>query len=110
MKLSPINCLIILFCTIVTSPVFSLKNSEKGRNVSDICSELGFTKILLVERHAIYSSHVYTYHEEDNKPGGGLYVYDLKSNSSKEVLDSQPSFSFAFVASPTRMSTSVGLK
>mgnify|MGYP001826992599 CR=1 FL=1 len=34
--------------------------------------KLDFGKILLVERHAIKSTHVYTYHEEDNKPGGGL--------------------------------------
>ena len=50
---------------------------------------MGFTKILFVERHAIHSSHVYTYHEEDNKAGGGLHIYDIQSNTSKKILDSK---------------------
>ena len=35
--------------------------------------ELGFDELVVVQRHMIDSSHVYTYHCEDFKPGGGLY-------------------------------------
>ena len=43
----------------------------------------------MVERHAIKSTHVYTYHQEDNKPGGGLYSFDIDSKSLKKLLDSE---------------------
>ncbi len=60
------------------------------KNPSQVRSgdELDFTKILLVERHAIKSSHVYTYHEEGNMPGGGLYVFYLETQSLKKILAS----------------------
>lgn len=50
--------------------------------------DTGFESIILVERHAIRSTHVYTYHEEDNKPGGGLYVFNLKNQKLQQILDS----------------------
>ena len=49
---------------------------------------LDFEKVLLVERHAIKSTHVYTYHQEDNKPRGGLYLYDIKSRKLNKLVDS----------------------
>jgi hypothetical protein len=36
--------------------------------------ELGFKQMLLVQRHAYNISHVYVYHVESFKPGGGIYV------------------------------------
>ena len=48
-----------------------------------------FDSILIVQRHAIRSSHVYTYHEEDNKPGGGLFVYELSNKKLRKLLDSE---------------------
>ncbi len=33
----------------------------------------GFTDMLVIERHELNPSHVYTYHNEDFRPGGGLY-------------------------------------
>ncbi|MGM0490970.1 MAG: hypothetical protein ACQESR_29955 [Planctomycetota bacterium] len=39
--------------------------------------ELGFNSLLVIERHAVNPSHVYTYHVEGQKPGGGLYRLDL---------------------------------
>jgi len=38
--------------------------------------KLGFRKIVAAERHHIRSSHVYTYHQEGLRPGGGLWVCD----------------------------------
>ncbi|MCP4642042.1 MAG: hypothetical protein GY851_16485 [bacterium] len=35
---------------------------------------LGFCEILAVQRYVINSSHVYTYHCEDFRPGGGLFI------------------------------------
>ena len=39
--------------------------------------ELGFTRLVVVRRHPINPSHVYTYHTEGQKAGGGLYLVDL---------------------------------
>jgi len=36
---------------------------------------LGFREVLLIHRHHLALSHVYTYHVEGFRPGGGLYVY-----------------------------------
>lgn len=40
-----------------------------------LAGRLGFRDILLVERHPLDISHVYVYHVEGYRPGGGLYVY-----------------------------------
>ena len=57
-------------------------------NAPDPQENLGFSDILLVQRHMIKSSHVYTYHEEDNKPGGGLFVFDCRTGETKQILSS----------------------
>ncbi|TWT78876.1 translocation protein TolB [Planctomycetes bacterium CA13] len=48
----------------------------------------GFEQVLLVQRNMVRSSHVYTYHEEDNKPGGGLFIFDLEKKELREILAS----------------------
>lgn len=48
---------------------------------------LGFTRLLLVQRYHINCSHVYTYHCEGQKNGGGLCVLDLADGSLKRILD-----------------------
>ncbi len=44
---------------------------------------IGFTQVVVVKRHAIRPTHVYTYHTEGQSPGGGLYVADLNSPTPK---------------------------
>ena len=39
--------------------------------------QLGFTRLVVVQRQPIEPTHVYTYHVEGQQPGGGLYVVDL---------------------------------
>ncbi|MHB8971347.1 MAG: HzsA-related protein [Pirellulaceae bacterium] len=39
--------------------------------------ELGFNQLIVVQRQQFDPTHVYTYHVEGQKPGGGLYVVDL---------------------------------
>jgi len=89
MNPSAVRSLCILCLVLNVSFISSSSSNDKSKNLKDVCPDLGFSKILLVERHAIHSSHVYTYHEEDNKPGGGIYIYDLNSRSSKKILDSK---------------------
>ncbi|MHC5055909.1 MAG: HzsA-related protein [Planctomycetota bacterium] len=36
--------------------------------------KLGFTRMILVQRHEFKISHVYTYHVESFRPGGGIYI------------------------------------
>ncbi|HUS91650.1 MAG TPA: discoidin domain-containing protein [Phycisphaerae bacterium] len=50
--------------------------------------QLGFTKLLLVQRHHIRATHVYTYHCEGQRDGGGLFVYDVTDGSLTKILDS----------------------
>ncbi|MBL7220966.1 MAG: hypothetical protein ISS69_12680 [Phycisphaerae bacterium] len=52
--------------------------------------KLGFDKLVMIQRAAIQSTHVYTYHAEGFKPGGGLYVLTLGKgeDSLKKMVDS----------------------
>jgi len=50
--------------------------------------ELGFTKLVLAQRHHIRCSHVYTYHCEGQRDGGGLVIYDVTDGSLKPLVDS----------------------
>ena len=53
-------------------------------------NNFGFTKLLAVQRHHVESTHVYTYHQEGLKPGGGMWVVDLADINveMKKILDS----------------------
>ncbi|MCR4413435.1 MAG: hypothetical protein NUV77_13525, partial [Thermoguttaceae bacterium] len=43
-------------------------------------------KLVVIRRHEIEASHVYTYHYEGFRPGGGLYVVSLKDPKAKPQL------------------------
>ena len=49
--------------------------------------KLGFTDILLVKRKPLNISHVYVYHVEGFRPGGGLYVYSATKDEMKCIFD-----------------------
>ena len=51
-------------------------------------AQLGFTKLVVVQRHHIGASHVYTYHCEGQRDGGGLFVYDVTDDSLTRLVDS----------------------
>jgi len=63
----------------------ALVSCEKIRS-----GELGFTKIVVSQRHHINSSHVYTYHQEGLRPGGGLWIADFAGEETRltKILDS----------------------
>jgi len=52
--------------------------------------ELGFSKILMLQRQESNSSHVYTYHQESLAPGGGLWICDMSGPkpAMTKILDS----------------------
>jgi hypothetical protein len=54
------------------------ENADLKRQVQD--GVLGFSKLVVVQRREINPTHVYTYHTEGQKAGGGLYVVDLTRN------------------------------
>ena len=58
------------------SPVPSQENTPKAIALRKdlIEGRLGFREILLVKRKPLNISHVYVYHVEGYRPGGGLYV------------------------------------
>ena len=45
----------------------------------------GVDKLLVIKRHEINGSHVYTYHYEGQRNGGGLYVVDLNKPESEPL-------------------------
>ena len=65
------------------APVTDLPDLARRLKAGD----LGFTKILAVERHRVTSSHVYTYHCEGQRDGGGLYVCDVTTGDLKQLVD-----------------------
>ncbi|NQT86268.1 hypothetical protein HQ560_05845, partial [bacterium] len=50
--------------------------------------KLGFDKLVVVKRHEMNPSHVYTYHAESFRPGGGLYVYAVADGAMTELVAS----------------------
>lgn len=40
-----------------------------------LSGDLGFRQLSVIQRHPVNPSHVYTYHQEGLKPGGGLFVF-----------------------------------
>jgi len=64
--------------------------------------ELGFTRLLVVQRHEYRISHVYTYHAEGFVPGGGIHVFtpgedggelrEIFDAGDGEVMDARLSF------------------
>ncbi|MDP7290122.1 MAG: hypothetical protein QGH94_19220, partial [Phycisphaerae bacterium] len=51
--------------------------------------KLGFKDILLVKRKPLNISHVYVYHVEGFRPGGGLYVYSTDTGETKCIFDAK---------------------
>ena len=74
------------------------ESAELARAVAG--GQLGFRQLVLIQRHQINSSHVYTYHVEDFRPGGGLYVYTvgdpelkpLVASPQGQILDAEVSY------------------
>lgn len=64
-------------------------NIEKSAELAEKLKTgaLGFTKMMVVQRHHIRCSHVYTYHCEGQKNGGGLFIVDLATGEKKELLN-----------------------
>ncbi|MCP4452804.1 MAG: discoidin domain-containing protein, partial [Planctomycetes bacterium] len=50
-----------------------------------LAGELGFSELLLVKRKPLNISHVYVYHVEGFRPGGGLYRFTPNENGGELV-------------------------
>jgi len=70
-----------------TAPPISVE--EPAQLAADLkTGKFGFEKLVVVERNLIRSSHVYTYHCEGQKDGGGLYLLDLAGGELTELVAS----------------------
>ena len=49
-------------------------------------------KLLVIQRHEINASHVYTYHYEGFQAGGGLYVVSRKDPNNRKLLVESPTW------------------
>lgn len=52
-----------------------------------VAGDLGFDRLLVIQRRPITPTHVYTYHCEGLEPGGGLFVLDLASGALERLVD-----------------------
>lgn len=71
-------------------------DSEKGKEDLETLKRevllFDVDKVVLIKRHEIMASHVYTYHYEGFRAGGGLYVMSFRNKAAKPI---------ELVASPT---------
>ena len=82
----PEKVLATLHRAIYQNPLADEAASEKA--LAELASgAMGFDSLVLVQRQALNPSHVYTYHVEGLKNGGGLYTYNLKSETLKRLVD-----------------------
>jgi hypothetical protein len=72
-------------------------NPDLFRRFSE--GELGFDSLLVIQRQSLRPTHVYTYHNEDFRPGGGLYRWHVDGRLEKlldagqgQLLDLQVSY------------------
>lgn len=49
--------------------------------------KLGFDEMLVIKRHHLKTSHVYTYHVDGFIPGGGLYAFSPSTGKVREVVN-----------------------
>lgn len=71
---------------VVPPPPQIVESSELAAKLKS--GALGFTKLVLAQRHHIRCSHVYTYHCEGQSDGGGLYIYDVTDGQLTQLVDS----------------------
>jgi len=79
---------VIFLALLATTPVIPAVESpqDSGTVLADIRNEKrGFTRLLLVQHQLQNPTHVYTYHQEDLKPGGGLWICDLEGSEPKQT-------------------------
>ncbi len=48
---------------------------------------LGFQRLVVIQRQVLNPTHVYTYHNEGFKAGGGLFVYDVAGGKLHRLVD-----------------------
>jgi len=70
-------------------PVVEAINESPELAAKLYAGELGFKQLLLVHRHAYQISHVYVYHVECFKPGGGIYIFtpDQDGGTKERIFD-----------------------
>ena len=52
-----------------------------------LAGDFGFSDLIVIKRHHLSTSHVYTYHAEGFLPGGGLYVYSPATGKLRELVN-----------------------
>lgn len=92
MKISRFYLLCLLGLVMVVSILIQASSPPQqihdGHKLADNIESggLGFNSILVIQRQALRPSHVYTYHNEDFRPGGGIYRWHVDGKMEK-LLD-----------------------
>ena len=68
----------------VTPPAVVLSSLLPAKLASE---RLGFRDMLVIKRHPLKTSHVYTYHVDGFIPGGGLYLFSPEDGKLRELVN-----------------------
>jgi hypothetical protein len=74
-NVSPPQELLGKFLKDANAPVPLKESAELQQQLKN--GSFGFRELLVIQRQELNPSHVYTYHNEDFKPGGGLYKFTI---------------------------------
>ena len=80
MKLKSIPGLASLFVLLVAGVTLPMSGAERP-------PDLGFHKLVMIQRQPLDPTHVYTYHVEGLKPGGGLFMADIYGGPPALLVD-----------------------
>jgi len=80
-----VNLIVGCLCLLVSCSLLADENTAKANFDT---KNLNFDEIVVIKRHEINPSHVYSYHKEGFSPGGGLYAYNLKTKTLRELVNS----------------------
>ena len=84
LKRIAVLALVMLAVLCTTREVSARDNSINAKLMERVASgDFGFKQLLLIQRNSLDPSHVYTYHQEGLRPGGGLWIADFSSGEAK---------------------------
>ncbi len=101
-RISWVGCMWAMFVAIVGFQANAAVSDSPELEDKLVSGKLGFRSLLVIQRHQIDPTHVYTYHCEGFKPGGGLLVASLGGQGDRlrqlvaspdgQILDCDPSY------------------
>jgi Hydrazine synthase alpha subunit middle domain len=77
-----ISCVLVLL-TVAPAALAAVESRRESM------PKLDFEQLVMIQRQPLNPTHVYTYHVEGLKMGGGLYVMNVRDGTRKRILDAK---------------------